>query len=132
MAEAEDIRKFEHFIELNDPSDSVIKYETNDVAPRDELEKRLYVLIQNYAVRFRGPDPILPEDKLVEASFYPEWRGKRKLVYLKGINGSYITSADARHGKGGRAETLRYGRAIIEIKGYEYAIELGMDENQHL
>ena len=128
MKEAEDIRIFDQYIELNDPSDSVIKYETNEIADRGELEKRLYVFIQNYAVRFKGPLAVLPQDRLVEASFYPEWRGKRKLVYLKGINGSYITSADARHGKGGRAETLRCGRAIIEVQGYEYAIELGDDE----
>ncbi len=125
-----DERVFDQYIEINDPSDSAIKYETNGIASQDELETRLHALIENHAVKFKGPLAILPEDRFVEASFYPEWRGERKLVIVKGINGSYITSADARHGKGGRAERLRPGMAMLEIAGYEYAIEFGKEPEE--
>jgi hypothetical protein len=125
MPDSEDTRKLDQYVEINDPSDSVIQYDTNGIDSQEELEARLRVLIENHAVKFKGPLARFPEERFVEASFYSEWRGERKLVVVKGINGSYITSADARHGKGGRAERLRPGMAMLEIAGYEYAIEFG-------
>jgi len=128
MPDSEDTRKLDQHVHLNDPSDSFVSYETNGIADRGELEKRLGMLISHHDIVFKGPSAIYEEDRFVEASFFPEWTGERKLVVVKGINGSYIASADARHGKGGRAERLRPGMAMLEIEGYEYAIKFGEEE----
>ena len=132
-----DNRKLDQHVHINDPSDSYISYETNGIASREELEERLELLIRNHDIVFRGPSATYEGDKWVEVSFYKEWTGKRKLVMVKGINGSEIASADARHKKGGIANKVRPGNTrfieVVEEIGiwpilwenrFEYAIEM--------
>jgi hypothetical protein len=121
-----------HF-HLDSEKAGYLSYASESDAELQDLERRMKVLIGHHDIVFTGPDVIYEQEDTayLEARFHEVWAGKRKLVVVSPINGAAITSADAHHGKGGRAVRLRPGTSLIEIVERKepmlYAIEFGED-----